>query len=131
MFGPQMRDAALGVYNTAVSAGGPDTTAPKLTNITDGPDPFTPLGKTKKKTTMKFTLGEKAFVSFTIRSKSGSVVAKIPTASLNANRYSVIWNGRRLKSGKVVKAGIYTYKIVAKDLAGNAASRSGKVRVKR
>jgi hypothetical protein len=36
-----------------------------------------------------------------------------------------------MRTNKVVKAGTYAYKITAKDLAGNAISRSGKVTLKR
>jgi hypothetical protein len=131
MFGPQMGNVAAAVYEAAGGEADPDTTAPRLTNVTDGPDPFTPLGNTKKKTTIKFSLNEEADVTLTIKSKSGTVVAKLPTARLQPNRYSVIWNGRNVKTNNVVKAGTYTYKIKAKDLAGNPAIKSGKTTVKR
>jgi V8-like Glu-specific endopeptidase len=131
MFGPQLRDAALGLYNTAVAAGGPDTTAPRLTRVSDGPDPFTPLRRTRRKTTIKFTLNERADVGLTIKNRSGTTVAKLPTTRLNPGRYGIVWNGRHMRTNKVVKAGTYTYKIKAKDLAANAASKSGKVTLKR
>jgi V8-like Glu-specific endopeptidase len=131
MFGPQLRDAALGLYNRAVAAGGPDTTAPKLTRVSDGPDPFTPLRRTRRKTTIKFSLNEKADVTFTIKNRSGTTVAKVPTERLRAGRYWTTWNGRHMRTNKVVRAGTYTYKIKAKDLAANAASKSGKVTLKR
>jgi V8-like Glu-specific endopeptidase len=131
MFGPQLGNVAAAVHEAAGGEAAPDTTAPKLTKVSDGPDPFTPLGKTKKWTNIKFTLGEKADVTFTIKSKSGTTVAKVPTDRLKAGRYMTSWTGRKMKTNKVVKAGTYTYKIKAKDLAGNAASKSGKVRVKR
>jgi len=131
MFGPQMGNVAAAVHEAAGGEPDPDTTAPKLTKVSDGPDPFTPLGKTKKWTNIKFTLGEKADVTFTVKSKSGTTVAKIPTERLKAGRYMTSWIGRNMKTNKVVKAGTYTYKIKAKDLAGNAASKSGKVTVKR
>ena len=131
MFGPQMKNAALGVYNSAVSAGGPDTSPPKLTKISDGPDPFTPLGRRKRATKIKFSLNETARVAFVIKKRSGVKVWKIPRSKLEPARYYVKWNGRHFKTGKVVKAGVYKYKITATDLAGNTASKSGKVRVKR
>jgi len=131
MFGPQLGNVAAAVHEAAGGEAAPDTTAPRLTKVSDGPDPFTPLGKTKKWTNIKFTLGERADLTLTIKGKSGTTVAKIPTARLEAGRYLTSWNGRNMKTNKVVKAGTYTYKIKAKDLAGNAASKSGKVRVKR
>lgn len=131
MFGPQMRDAALGVYNSAVAAGGPDTTPPKLTKVVDGPDPFTPLGRRKRATKIRFTLNETARVAFVIKSRSGAKVFQIPTSKLEPARYYARWNGRHFKTGRVVKGGIYKYRITATDLTGNTASKSGKVRVKR
>jgi V8-like Glu-specific endopeptidase len=131
MFGPQLGNVAAAVHEAAGGEAVPDTTAPRLTNVTDGPDPFTPLRSTKRKTTIRFTLDEEADVTLTIKNKSGTVVAKVPTARLQPNRYSVIWNGRNFRTGKVVKAGTYTYKIKAKDPAGNPAIKSGKVTVKR
>ena len=131
MFGPQLGNVAAAVHEAAGGEAAPDTTAPRLTNITDGPDPFTPLRSTKKKTTIRFTLGEKADVTFTIKNKAGTVVAKLPTTRLQPNRYSVIWNGKNFRTGKIVKAGTYTYKIKAKDLAGNPMTKSGKTTVKR
>jgi hypothetical protein len=131
MFGPQLGNVAAAVHEAAGGEAAPDTTAPRLTNITDGPDPFTPLRSTKKKTTIRFTLGEKADVTFTIKNKAGTVVAKLPTTRLQPNRYSVIWNGKNFRTGRIVKAGTYTYKIKAKDLAGNPMTKSGKTTVKR
>jgi V8-like Glu-specific endopeptidase len=132
MFGPQLGNVALAAYEAAGGEGPPpDTTPPKLTKVSDGPDPFWPLGKKKRKTTIKFTLNEKADVGFTIKSKGGATVAKVATSRLQPMGYKVLWDGRHMKSNKVVKAGLYTYKIAAKDVAGNSASKSGKVRVKR
>lgn len=132
MFGPQLGDDALATY---VAAGGdappPDTTAPELTNVVDGPDPFTPLGKRKRATKIKFTLNETARVAFVIKNRSGAKVWKIPTSELEPARYYAKWKGRHFRTGRVVKAGRYTYKITATDPAGNTASKSGKVRVKR
>jgi V8-like Glu-specific endopeptidase len=125
MFGPQLGNVAAAVYEAAGGEAAPDTTAPKLTNVTDGPDPFTPLGNTKKKTTIKFSLDEEADVRITIKNRSGATVAKLPTTRLNPDRYGIVWNGRHMRTNKVVKAGTYTYKIKAKDLAANAASKSG------
>jgi V8-like Glu-specific endopeptidase len=131
MFGPQMGNVAAAVHEAAGGGAAPDTTPPKLTRVSDGPDPFTPFGRTKKKTTIRFTFNERADLTITIKGKSGSTVAKLPTTRVNANSYSIAWNGRSVKTGKVVKAGTYTYKITVKDLAGNATSKSGKSTVKR
>jgi V8-like Glu-specific endopeptidase len=131
MFGPQLGNVAAAVHEAAGGEPPPDTTAPRLTRVSDGPDPFTPLRRTRRKTTIKFTLNEKAGVGLTIKNRSGTRVAKLPTTRLNPGRYGIVWNGRHMRTNKVVKAGTYTYRIKAKDLAANAASKSGKVTLKR
>jgi flagellar hook assembly protein FlgD len=70
-------------------------------------------------------------VTLTVKNRSGTTVAKIPTARLIAGRYLTSWTGRHMRTNKVVKAGTYTYKIKAKDLAGNATAKSGRVTLKR
>jgi V8-like Glu-specific endopeptidase len=128
MFGPQMRDAAFDVYELAT---GEDTVPPKLTRVSDGPDPFTPTGKRKRYTNIKFKIIEKAFIVLTIKNKQGNLVHRIPKAKLDPDFYYTSWRGRNFRTNKVVKAGTYTYKIKATDLAGNPATKSGKVTVKR
>jgi len=131
MFGPQMGNVAAAVYEAAGGQAPPDTIAPRLTRVSDGPDPFTPLRRTKKRTIIRFALDERADLTITIKGKSGRTVAKLPTTRVNADRYAVAWYGRNEKTNKVVKAGTYTYKITVKDPARNASSKSGMVRVKR
>jgi V8-like Glu-specific endopeptidase len=128
MFGPQMRDAAFDVYELAA---GTDTVAPRLTRVSDGPDPFTPLGDRKRRTKIKFKLNETAFILLTIKNRSGKLVHKIPKTKLAPNFYRTSWNGRHFRTNKVVKGGRYTYKIKATDAAGNSSSKSGKVTLKR
>jgi V8-like Glu-specific endopeptidase len=128
MFGPQMRDTALKVYE---AAGGADTRPPRLTRVFDGPDPFTPLAKKKRKTTIRFTLDETARVLLSIKNKFGATVHKIPATELLPDTYRTVWTGRHFKSGKVVKAGSYKYKFSVTDSRGNQSSKSGRVRVKR
>lgn len=128
MFGPQMRDAALEVYEMA---GGADTTPPRVIKLADGPDPFTPMGKRKRKTTIRFTHDETARVLFKITSKSGATVHKIPATELLPETYKTTWNGRHFKTGKVVKTGSYKYTVTVKDASGNSSNRSGKVWLKR
>jgi hypothetical protein len=131
MFGPQMGNVAAAVHEAAGGDAPPDTIAPRLTRVSDGPDPFTPLRRTKKRTIIRFALDERADLTLTIKGKSGRTVAKLPRTRVNADRYAVAWYGRNEKTNKVVKAGTYTYKITVKDPARNASSKSGKVRVKR
>jgi V8-like Glu-specific endopeptidase len=128
MFGPQMRNAALEVYE---AAGGADTRPPRLTRVSDGPDPFTPLGKNTRRTTIRFNIDETARVLLTIKNTSGATVHKVPATELIPDRYRTRWTGRHFKTGKVVKAGIYKYKLTVTDVSGNSASKSGRVRVKR
>jgi hypothetical protein len=131
MFGPQMGNVAAGVYEAAGGDAPVDTTAPRLTRVSDGPDPFTPLGKRKRRTKIKFKLNETAFILLTIKNRSGKVVHKIPKTKLPPNFYRTSWNGRHFRTNKVVKGGRYTYKIKATDAAGNSSSKSGKVTLKR
>ncbi|CAN5653424.1 hypothetical protein BH20ACT23_BH20ACT23_14900 [soil metagenome] len=128
MFGPQMRDAALEVYETA---GGEDTTPPRVTKLSDGPDPFTPTAKRKRKTTIRFTHDETAKVLFKITNRSGATVYRIPATELLPDSYKTVWSGRNFKNNKVVKAGRYKYTLTVTDASGNSSSRSGRVRVKR
>jgi V8-like Glu-specific endopeptidase len=128
MFGPQMRDAAFTVYELAA---GEDSVPPRLTRVSDGPDPFTPLGQRKRRTKIKFKLNETAFILLTIKNRSGKLVHKIPKTKLAPNFYWTAWNGRHVRTNKVVRAGRYTYRIKATDLAGNSSSKSGRVTLKR
>ncbi|MGH2698115.1 MAG: hypothetical protein ACRDJL_02805 [Actinomycetota bacterium] len=134
MFGPQMGNVAAAVYEAAGGEVDPppaDTTPPRLTRVSDGPDPFTPLGKRKRRTRIKFKLNETAVVLLTIRNKRGRLVHRIPKTKLAPNFYRTTWNGRNFRTNKVVKRGRYTYRIKATDTAGNSASKSGRVRVRR
>ena len=131
MFGPQMTNVAAAVHEAAGGDAPPDIIKPRLTRVSDGPDPFTPLRRTKKRTTIRFTLDERSDLTLTIKNKAGTTVAKLRKTRVNADRYSIAWNGRHMRTNKVVKAGYYTYKIMATDLAGNPANKSGRVRVKR
>ena len=131
MFGPQQGNVAAAVHEAAGGEAAPDTIPPNLTKVSDQPDPFTPFGRTKKKTTIRFKFDERADLTITIKNKAGTTLAKLPTTRVNANGYSIFWNGRSERTGNVVRAGRYTYKIMVKDLAGNATSKSGKTTVKR
>ncbi|MGH2825869.1 MAG: trypsin-like serine peptidase [Actinomycetota bacterium] len=132
MFGPQLGDVALGVFEDASGGGGGDTTAPRIRGVGDKPDPFTPNGDGRKdKTKIFFSTNEQAVVVFRIKSKSGSTAFKIPGSNLPPNHYFVKWNGRHFTTNKVVKAGTYTYKIKATDASGNSSSKSGRTTVRR
>ena len=108
-----------------------DTTPPAITNVRDTPDPFTPAGRTKKTTTILFTISEAADVTVRISNRAGTVVRTLLNAVQKAaGVVSARWNGRSAQR-KIVKPGRYTYRITAVDEAGNEATRSGTVTVKK
>jgi hypothetical protein len=135
MSGPQLRDVALEVYDAAsagVSGVAEDTTPPWITGVGDRPDPFTPNGDGRKdRTKIRFSTNEEAALVFTIKSKSGKLVLKIAAANQPPANFTVRWGGRHFRTNNKVRAGTYTYKISAKDDAGNSASKSGKTTVRR
>ena len=135
MFGPQLGNVALEVYDAA-SAGFSgvleDTRPPKITGVSDKPDPFTPNGDHRKdKTRIRFSTDEQAVLVLTIKSKSGKTVLKVTPGTQPAASFVVTWGGRHFETNNKVKAGTYTYKISAKDDAGNSSSKSGKTTVRR
>lgn len=120
-----------GAFELDPSGPPPDTTAPSITNVKDAPDPFTPRGRKKKTTKISFTLSEAAAVTVNVENRGGTVVRSLLTAaSKPAGAVSVRWNGKSAQ-GKFVKPGRYSYRISAVDAAGNEASASGTVTVKK
>jgi flagellar hook assembly protein FlgD len=121
----------VGAFERDPEAPPPDTTAPSIGNVKDAPDPFTPAGRTKKTTKISFTLSEVAAVTVTIENRAGTVVRTLLNAvRKGAGPVSVRWNGKSTQR-KVVKPRRYTYRIVARDDAGNEGTRRGNVTVKR
>ena len=120
-----------GAFEVDPSEPPPDSTAPEITNVRDAPDPFTPKGRTKKKTKISFTLSEAASVTVEVENRGGTIVRTLLRLSAKPAGTTVVgWNG---KSGqqKFVKPGRYAYRISAVDAAGNEDTASGTVTVKR
>ncbi|MGH2730423.1 MAG: hypothetical protein ACRDJI_07405, partial [Actinomycetota bacterium] len=96
----------------------PDQTAPKIRNAGDGPDPFTPLGIRRRKTTISWRLNEEATVDVGIFKANGNLVKAIVTRRvLGAGDWFAKWNGKNL-NGRI-KPGTYDYVIIARDATGN------------
>lgn len=102
-----------------------DRTPPRITDVRDRPDPFTPNGDGRKeRTKIRFSLSEDAKVSVSIFNKRGRLVKTLrDDASLAAGNYTIGWRGRN-DAGKRVRAATYTYRIAAIDAAGNDSGLS-------
>ncbi len=128
LFGPQLTDTAEAVYNAASTA---DTQPPRITKVSDKPDPFTPNGDGKKDVTrIRFTVNEDFDLVLTIK-RGGKNAVRLVSNNRSAGSYVFIWNGRKNNSGKKVKSGKNTYSIKATDDDGNSATKSGKSTVRR
>ena len=108
-----------------------DSPPPTVTRVSDGPDPFTPSGDTRRPTTISFTLSEEAAVTVKVFNRDGRLVRTLLSdKSLSGDRHSVRWNGRNTQ-GRVVRTGTYEYRIKAVDAAGNRGPVvTGTVRVR-
>ena len=123
--------AQLGTVAPPVQGGDPprDTTPPRITNVSDGPDPFRVNGTRLLK--INFRLGElSAAFKAEIRDSSGTRVFGLAETNLPAGGYTIKWNG--VYRRQLIKAGKYTYKLSAVDAAGNrSAVKKGTFIVKR
>lgn len=127
-FGPQLGDIAEAVYDAASQQ---DTQPPRITKVSDKPDPFTPNGDGKKDVTkIRFRVNEGFDLVFTIKRKGKNAV-RLVANNMAAGSYVFTWNGRKNNAGKKVKSGKYTYSIQATDDDGNSATKSGKATVRR
>ena len=132
LFGPQLRDVALGVYELAGGEVPEDETPPRITRLSDRPDPFSPNGDGRKdRTRIKFRVNEPVKLLFTIKNKRRKTVYKISVPNLSAGAYFIIWRGRHFKTNRLVKRGRYAYRVRAVDAAGNRTVKAGRSRVKR
>jgi V8-like Glu-specific endopeptidase len=127
-FGPQLTNNAQNVYDAASAV---DTQPPRITKVSDRPDPFTPNGDGRKeRTRIQFSVNETFDIVFTIK-RNGNTFVRIVDSDLPAGNYLVTWNGRKNFNGKKVNSGKYTYSIKATDDDGNPATKSGKTTVRR
>ncbi len=103
-----------------------DTTPPTITKVSDRPDPFRPGGR--RVITIRFTVDESALVTVVIE-KRGKLIATLGGRTFSAGEGKVTWKGK--KGGRLVKRGLYSYRVVAVDEAGNQSESKGTFRVKR
>ena len=115
--------------------GNVDTTAPRITKVSDGPDPFKPLCRCpKKRVRINWTINERSQTTVAVFKRNGvtrvrHIVTGITTPTPDPDWF-VTWNGRS-DAGRVVRRGLYVYKIKAVDDAGNVAVKRGTVTVRR
>lgn len=129
-FGTPRDDNQVYMYAAQLGPTAPpvrDTIAPRITNVSDGPDPFRPNGTRRLK--INFTLDEASFFKAEIRNSSGTRVFSL-SQNLTPDRWIISWNG--VYRRQFIKAGKYTYKLSAVDAAGNKSSvKKGTFTVKR
>lgn len=114
------------------SEGEVDRTPPSISDLRDGPDPFTPNGDGRKdRTKIRFTLSEDAMISAAIFDRRGRLVKTIKSETLfESGEHTLVWGGRN-RGGRRAQPGRYTYRIEAVDAAGNGSGlHSGKVRLR-
>ncbi|MGE3808914.1 MAG: FlgD immunoglobulin-like domain containing protein, partial [Gemmataceae bacterium] len=102
-----------------------DNTSPVISNVSVSPDPFSPDGNgLRDDTTISYQVSEDVAVRVEILGQ----VLLLNDVSQSAGPQSVIWNGRD-SGGFVVADGVYTYRILAVDAAGNSSEQTGTVEV--
>ncbi|MEA2477906.1 MAG: hypothetical protein QOC87_2105 [Actinomycetota bacterium] len=101
----------------------PDTTGPLVSNVFAKPATFSPNGDGHAdQAKLNWTQSETANVALTIKDSRGRTVVKMVSRSpLSPAGWYAKWDGRNA-AGKLQKPGLYKFKIVATDLAGNASS---------
>ena len=96
----------------------PDETAPRVTNVHDGPDPLV----AGRKSSISFTLSEEANVDVGVF-KGGNLVRMLVThAVIGPGHHVARWRG----SGR---PGKYSYTIEARDAGGNVRRAGGKIKL--
>ncbi|MFN2594889.1 MAG: FlgD immunoglobulin-like domain containing protein, partial [Actinomycetota bacterium] len=100
----------------------PDTTRPLVTDVFAKPSTFSPNGDGLADTTkLNWTQSESANIVLTIKKASGKLVVRMVSQKpLVAAGWYAKWDGRNA-SGKLQKPGLYKFKIVATDVAGNVS----------
>lgn len=122
VIGAGFHDAGGNTEQGAAYMWGEDSGPLAITKVSDGPDPFTPSGDTRRFTRIAFTLSGTADVTLRIFNRDGRLVRTLLEGeTLPADRHSVRWNGRN-HARRVVKPGRYEYRIKAIEAAGNKSS---------
>ncbi|MCL5984946.1 MAG: hypothetical protein M1371_00100 [Actinobacteria bacterium] len=107
-----------------------DHKKPKIKNVKDSPDPFTPTSG--QNLTIGFNLSDNRSSTFTvslaITDGAGNPIANLGPYTLTSGANALTWDGKN-SSGAVAVPGKYKYIITATDEAGNTRSKKGKVTV--
>lgn len=97
-----------------------DTSSIGLTLLGDTPDPLSPTGSNTNK--ISFSLNESGAVTLKIYDSSNILVKTLlNNAQKTLGTNYALWNGKN-ESNVLVPSGVYTYKLDATDMAGNAAN---------
>jgi hypothetical protein len=109
--------------------GGPpvDSTAPRITNVVDRPDPFRPNGT--RLWHLLFTINEASFVSVEVRNPAGRRVLRLADSVGAGTRIDANWNG--VLGRRFAPNGRYAYIITATDAADNRRVARGSVTIRR
>ncbi|MDQ3876932.1 MAG: hypothetical protein M3290_01080 [Actinomycetota bacterium] len=110
-----------------------DTTKPLVTSVFANPARFSPNGDGHAdRTKLNWTQSETANVILTIKDSSGRLVVKMTSRSpLLPGGWYAKWDGRNAY-GNRLRAGLYTFKVAAEDVAGNRSRPvGGAVRIER
>ncbi|MBI5230709.1 MAG: Ig-like domain-containing protein [Coriobacteriales bacterium] len=102
-----------------------DKSAPSITSISGGPNPFYPRKRDgyKDNLNVHFTLGEDATCELLIYDSSGKFWRNVKADRTNGYK-ALVWNGK--SSTGSMKSGTFKYKIRATDKAGNSRTSSYK-----
>jgi hypothetical protein len=111
-------------YGRSASASAPITvynlTVPRITRVTDSPDPFYPVIRNgyKDDSIVRFTLSESAMVWLLVYDSAGNKVRLVTDTWRRRGRRSIKWNGLK-DDGTMAPDGTYTIYVGADDAAGN------------
>jgi hypothetical protein len=97
-----------------------DLTTPRITRVTDSPDPFYPVIRNgyKDDSIVRFTLSESAMVWLLVYDSAGNKVRLVTDTWRRRGRRSIKWNGLK-DDGTMAPDGTYTIYVGADDGAGN------------
>jgi hypothetical protein len=122
-------DPALAILLDTSRTSTGDTTPPAITRLSATPTPFSPDGDGRNdRVRISFHVSERASVSVVVRKGRKTVRTLLDGATFQGRR-TVAWDGKA-DDGRRVRAGRYSYEIVAVDAAGNERVATGILRVR-
>lgn len=111
---------ALRSLQIITDGGGGDVTAPRVTGVSDAPDPFTPRRTRRRRAKIFFTLDETGHVIIDVMRRGVVKRHLVSEDDVTPGSYRARWDGRR-DDGRLARAGTYTYAITATDASGNGS----------